>query len=495
MAAVATSELTSSSTTGPAPDSLTTTWAPAAAPPAFPTAVMTSAVVITHPAQLAVAAAHFPGQQAAPGLMPAVPAAKPMRASTAKTKIPSAPATLALPSDSRLLRFGPYLDINTPEPTTMSWQMLPLYNRTQHKSAQVWQVGFDGSHLWAISGFVEGKMRPPSRLQVKTNQSGKTIVQQAWQKASSDFRKKWRHDYRYTLADSDSHGASTVKLQLAIWWEPDMRLNYPVGVLIKLDGVRVSIQDDGKGDICFKSRNTLEFALPHLRDPAKLFKAMLPAGACVDAEVYNHQIPHQDLVGAVKQEKSISPLVQYARLFVFDVALPDQKTLTFGQRYQLLIETMNKYRQRLAEHSIPIMVYLMNLFLAYSPQEIEAFMRLVHGLGYEGVVIRPLEMPYKGGRNNALLKHKPDLDAEFKVKGVELAEGGHEGAAIFILELKDGRTFRADPMGEIGSLEQRRQFALHPKTVIGRRVTVLFSKYSKDGIPVHPRVQRFRDVM
>lgn len=79
------------------------------------------------------------------------------------------------------------------------------------------------------------------------------------------------------------------------------------------------------------------------------------------------------------------------------------------------------------------------------------------------------------------------MDAEFKL--VDITEGvgnraGMAGRAHF--ELHDGRPFKANMMGDRAHL----QYVLQNKdTLIGKEATVLFNKYTPDGIPRFGRVK------
>lgn len=67
--------------------------------------------------------------------------------------------------------------------------------------------------------------------------------------------------------------------------------------------------------------------------------------------------------------------------------------------------------------------------------------------GWEGLVIRDPEKAYKpNSRGNQMIKIKQYIDDTFKIVGYELGLRGSEDM-VFICEMKDGRTFKASPIG------------------------------------------------
>jgi len=107
-------------------------------------------------------------------------------------------------------------------------------------------------------------------------------------------------------------------------------------------------------------------------------------------------------------------------------------------------------------------------------------------LGYEGLILRDLKMPYEvGKRSKGLIKVKQFMDAEFKV--VDILPSA-EGWARLVCELP-GDTFKVSAPGTI---YQKTEVLKRKDEFIGEFVTVTFANYTIDGKPFHPVAERWR---
>lgn len=100
-------------------------------------------------------------------------------------------------------------------------------------------------------------------------------------------------------------------------------------------------------------------------------------------------------------------------------------------------------------------------------------------------------MPYEHKRSSGLLKVKDFKDEEFKIVDVEEGSGklmGRVGA--FYCELKDGRTFKAKPMG---TLEHVKDLWKNRKSCLGKMATVKYQNLTPDGVPRFPVLKCIRD--
>jgi ATP-dependent DNA ligase len=110
--------------------------------------------------------------------------------------------------------------------------------------------------------------------------------------------------------------------------------------------------------------------------------------------------------------------------------------------------------------------------------------------GWEGLVIRLASSTYKpGARGNDWIKIKCYFDDTYKVIGYELGLRGSEDM-VFICEMKDGKTFKASPMGsrEIKQ-EYVDNFEEKYKNQLGDCKYFEISPY---GIPQQPKFIAFR---
>ena len=111
--------------------------------------------------------------------------------------------------------------------------------------------------------------------------------------------------------------------------------------------------------------------------------------------------------------------------------------------------------------------------------------------GWEGLVVRDPDKVYRpNGRTNDMIKIKVYKDDCFTVVGIEAGLRGSEDM-VFIMEMKDGRTFKAKPFGDRAQKEEYwENFEDKYKGHIGE---CKFFYYSDDGIPLQPAFKAFRD--
>ena len=103
--------------------------------------------------------------------------------------------------------------------------------------------------------------------------------------------------------------------------------------------------------------------------------------------------------------------------------------------------------------------------------------------GYEGLVIRDPEQPYKcGARDNRMLKVKEMTEDDFIVTGFELGLRGVEDMC-FVLKTKEGKQFKAKPEGD---KELKEDYMKNINDIIGRPMNIRFFDYTPDGIPNLP---------
>lgn len=109
--------------------------------------------------------------------------------------------------------------------------------------------------------------------------------------------------------------------------------------------------------------------------------------------------------------------------------------------------------------------------------------------GWEGCVIRDPKKNYKfGGRGSEMIKVKMRKDDTFKVIGYELGLRGVEDMC-FILETKEGKPFKAKPMG---NRQVKESYMSNIESLIGQKADCTFFYYSDDGVPLQPVFKAFR---
>lgn len=371
-------------------------------------------------------------------------------------------------------------------PTQPTWQLIPLYKTSATGGLMMWQVGFNGQQLEMTHGYVGGEIRT-DYTDVLTNQSGRSLQEQALLEARSRYNNKYTKDL-YRPAGVETTDVS--QPALADKWKPGMIKRWPVMVQPKLDGIRMLAKMMPDGTIRTRSRGNRIFPhLQHITSQLQAFFPYLPAGAELDGELYSHDLDFTELTSAVKTEKRIHPLLSKVQYVIFDVVLPDNPTYEY--RYILLANAYNRF---LEDGNHPTTFTVLPAEYASSDQEVLAFHQRSVAAGYEGTIVRKIgginpnpkevkEAQYKPGRSKNILKYKDFLDEEGTIVGVKDAEGTERGAAILIIQDKRGNVFPVRPRG---SFEQRREWLAHPERVIGKPLTFRYQELSIHNVPRFP---------
>lgn len=170
------------------------------------------------------------------------------------------------------------------------------------------------------------------------------------------------------------------------------------------------------------------------------------------------------------------------------------------------------YRQRRVEERIrqlknfPAKVKLVPQWLVSTAAQVSELYKEAVDSGYEGLILRDPESPYKFGRSTLkqgwMLKLKPELDMEVTIVGFEelmhngdtsckklenLSPGNMLGA--FVCELTDGNTFR---VGSGFTEQQRRDYWDQQARLFGATITVKYQELTQYGIPRFPVFLGFR---
>jgi len=185
----------------------------------------------------------------------------------------------------------------------------------------------------------------------------------------------------------------------------------------------------------------------------------------------------QDTVSACKKFGPLSSQLLYR---IYDVICEDK---CYTERYeickQIVSDTNNPQVVLAPAHRIDTHDEIYPLHETFVKEGWEGTMIRLHGHGYK-----------VGQRTNQLLKLKDFLEEEFKVVNVIDGKGKFSGAAIFICETPEGKTFETSP---IGTMEFRRELFVKRNELIGTYWTVRFQAYTKDKIPQFGRAINQRD--
>ena len=267
----------------------------------------------------------------------------------------------------------------------------------------------------------------------------------------------------------------------------------------KIDGLRciIYLGDDNKLHTSSRGATNYDGAMFEiLSHPAliKLFKEN--PGLMLDGECYHHGYTLQQ-INSIARTQKVAKDLEVLQFYWYDIV---DLNAPFSGR----LAKMKSLATMLEEYGSPIgwnpeREYKEDeLRIQFVPQvEVKGWdnMMKLHNEyvseGWEGLVIRDPERPYKpNGRTNDMIKIKVYKDDCFKVVGKEAGLRGSEDM-VFIMQMEDGRTFKAKPFGD---REQKEEYWNNfEEKYNGHIGECKFFYYSDDGIPLQPAFKAFRE--
>ena len=267
----------------------------------------------------------------------------------------------------------------------------------------------------------------------------------------------------------------------------------------KIDGLRciIYLGDDGKLHTSSRGATNYDSAMFEiLTHPAliKLFKNN--EGLMLDGECYHHGYTLQQ-INSIARTQKVAKDLEILQFYWYDIVDLNNPFKTRLAKMKSIASKLKEYGSEISWE--PDRIFKENeLRIQFVPQvEVSGWdnMMKLHNEyvseGWEGLVIRDPERPYKpNGRTNDMIKIKVYKDDCFKVVGKEAGLRGSEDM-VFIMQMPDGRTFKAKPFGD---REQKQEYWINfEEKYNGHIGECKFFYYSDDGIPLQPAFKAFRD--
>lgn len=262
----------------------------------------------------------------------------------------------------------------------------------------------------------------------------------------------------------------------------------------KIDGLRCLIYMGDDGELHTASRGAMNYdaamhqILSH-KDLIEIFKEN--PGLIMDGECYHHGWTLQQLNSIARTQKTA---VDYDVLQFYWYDVVDTNS-TFDERLAFMKDIQDQYNLTFEPEKIFNIEDLRIQFVPQIPVIGYDNMLKLHNQyveeGWEGLVVRDPNKVYRpNGRTNDMIKIKVYKDDIFKVVGIE---GGLRGSEdmVFIMEMPDGRTFKAKPFGDRAQKEE--YWNNFESKYNGHTGECKFFYYSDDGIPLQPAFKAFRD--
>lgn len=365
-------------------------------------------------------------------------------------------------------------------------KFFPTLFKTSSKGAeQQWEikvVPYDAGPNWpgevwadvvTQHGQVDGKIQTAT-VQVRAGKNlGKANATTPFEQACAEAESKWKK--QLDKGYSEQRGGNTEKIELLPmlahkYEDKKHKVQFPVNVQPKLDGIRaLAIR---KGDsITLLSRQGKEHKhLDHIKEA--LLKRMRD-GDIWDGELYIHGVPMQTIASYVKREQPDTLRVQY---HVYDCVSDERFSRRFGSI------NLDPDVQEATDPGRIGPVQLVDTYYAYGPGDIETVHDRFVSEGYEGIMLRWGDEPYKRGyRSEHLLKVKAFQDAEFEIVDVVPGVGKESDKGTFVCKTDKGAIFNCRPKGRD---EKRAEYLANKSEYIGKPLTVRFFEWTASDQPV-----------
>lgn len=262
----------------------------------------------------------------------------------------------------------------------------------------------------------------------------------------------------------------------------------------KIDGLRCLIYMGDDGELHTASRGAMNYdaAMSEILSHPDLIKIFQEnPGLIMDGEAYRHFWSLQQLNSIARTQKTA---VDYSVLQFYWYDVVDTNS-TFDERLAFMKDIQDQLNLTFEPEREFTREDLRIQFVPQVPVTGYDNMLKLHNQyveeGWEGLVVRDPDKVYRpNGRTNDMIKIKVYKDDMFKIVDYELGLRGSEDM-VFIMELPDGRTFKAKPLGDRAQKEEYvENFDTMCKNHMGE---CKFFYYSDDGIPLQPAMKAIRD--
>lgn len=271
---------------------------------------------------------------------------------------------------------------------------------------------------------------------------------------------------------------------------PEKKLEFPMHVSEKLDGVMADLYRDMEGNYHIRTRQGKPIPSMQWFVDKVESKRLLTRGEHIIGELYhNYGFPRvanfNKISGRVRQEQEQATEITF---YVFDKYDNLYPTDEFQDRLDMIISDVHDFRGILKQvpyiGTVTNLTELNQMFSKYMKEHPDA----------EGIVARPLHgevSKYKVGRSYGFIKLVPKPTVDLVIKSIEEAKGELQGNAGKVICEYNGQDI-AIGLGSI-THDVRRDMWLNPLHYIGRTVEVKYKDITEAGVMRMPVVSRFRE--
>jgi DNA ligase-1 len=358
-----------------------------------------------------------------------------------------------------------------------------LYKYDSKGNLREWRMETDGARYRTISGLAEGKQVTSEWKDTVAKNVGRanatTAEEQAEAEVLAEYKKRLDGEYSPTASQAEG-GTFYIKPMLADKWdERKNKIEYPVYVQPKLDGIRCVVSRKGM----FSRTGKAIVAAPHIWELLRPRFVAHP-NLILDGELYNHDLndDFNKIVSLVRKTKpSVEDLVEARSQIQYHIYDMPSIEATFERRNHYLKELFAKeFSDRATRDTI---IYVDTQECSNETEVDEAYAVFIEE-GYEGGIIRTAQGKYVNKRSKDLLKRKDFQDEEYTIVTIEEGSGNWKGyAKRVIFQLDENRTATATLKGNQEYCAKVLSEADH---YVGGQVTVQYFALTPDGVPRFP---------
>jgi len=362
--------------------------------------------------------------------------------------------------------------------THITQQLPTLYHTGKSGALYQCNIWTEGADIVTEYGQVNGKMQIARQTATAKNvgRSNETTPdEQAILEAKAKHKKKL--DRTYSLSIEEAQKEIFLPMLASSFDKRKDKVNYPVDVQPKLDGVRCMAFWEGDS-VRLMSRGGKEWECSeHIE---KQLEGILPKGWVLDGELYIHGATFQEITKLVKKLRTESVNIEY---HVYDVPRTDRDNN--GEWDEHRMEALADFRDSIDSRTENITV--VDTYQAKSEDEVYQLQSEFLEDGYEGAIVREMDGTYKFGyRSNKLLKVKNFMDEEYLITGFTTGVGRFDGCIVWICETANGDDFKVVPQGTMEERQKTYYNARKDGEGIGELLKVKFFELTDDGIPRFP---------
>jgi DNA ligase-1 len=346
-----------------------------------------------------------------------------------------------------------------------------LYKMDSKGKIREWRIEIEGPKYRTVSGLKDGKQVNSEWKYATAKNEGRsnatTPEEQAKAEVQALYTNRLERDYHKNIKDVGK--SRFFKPMLADeWGHRKDKIEYPVWVQPKLDGVRCIASKDG----LYSRQGKPILAAPHILEALTPLFEINP-DLILDGELYNHDLKEDfnKIISLVRKTKptkeDLEESAAKVEYHVYDVPSSSQ----WKDRAKVLQGFAQKYWQKGPVVGVCSV-------LAATEDEVDRVYESFVSQGYEGGIIRT-NSSYEQKRSKGLLKRKDFQDEEFTIIKIEEGKGNWSSyAKSLIIALPDGSTQQS---GLAGTQEYLRQVLEEKDDYVGGQATVHYFRKTPDG--------------